>query len=175
MNNRLEGNLQHTGKELRQTTSLYRASVTVLHTSILGTVTAAMFLCLSFCTLFFCLSSADGGGCTGSITLYQGQQITEYTEGNDDLKKNMKVDRAVLDSCGDCFKLYEDRNGQGKSYFVDKSGEHIITLRRVRSLHKVPCGNTGPFGMPMWLAITLLVIIAMVVGTGLLYFAMIFC
>ena len=130
-----------------------------------------MLLCVFVGVLFLSFSSADvvstssisSGECVGSITLHRGEQAVRFTEGVEELQESMKVDKAVLVGCGDCFRLFEKKNGRGKSYFVNRSGEHNIPLRKVRSLHKVACSNMA---MPMWVVIIMVMVIVMVVGVG---------
>ena len=62
--------------------------------------------------------------------------VQEYRE--DQRHLNFNAAKAFLEGCG-CYRLYERRRHQGKSYTVDKIGEHTILLRRVRSLEKIKC------------------------------------
>ena len=122
--------------------------------------------------LFLSLSSADvvsslqsllspDSECAGSLTLHEGEHWANFTDGI--LYGSVKVDKAVLVGCGDCFRLFEKKNGRGRSYFVNRSGEHTIPHRKVRSIHKVPCSNMA---MPMWVVIIMVLVIVMVVGVG---------
>eukprot|EP00090_Calanus_glacialis_P018359 TRINITY_DN28483_c0_g1_i1.p1 TRINITY_DN28483_c0_g1~~TRINITY_DN28483_c0_g1_i1.p1 ORF type:complete len:152 (-),score=54.11 TRINITY_DN28483_c0_g1_i1:65-520(-) len=130
-----------------------------------------MLLCVFVGVLFLSFSSADvvstsslsSGECAGSITLHQGEQAVRFTEGVEEMEESMMVDRAVMVGCGDCFRLFEKKNGRGRSYFVNRSGEHTIPLRKVRSIHKVPCSNMA---MPMWVVIIMVLVMMMVVGMG---------
>ena len=130
-----------------------------------------MQLCVFVGVLFLSFSYADvvstsslsSGECAGSITLHQGEQAVRFTEGVEEMEESMMVDRAVMVGCGDCFRLFDKKNGRGKSYFVNRSGEHNIPLRKVRSLHKVACSNMA---MPMWVVIIMVLVIVMVVGVG---------
>ena len=104
------------------------------------------------------------GECANSVTLYQGEEMIRITEEVRELEESMKVDRAVMVGCGGCYRLYEKKNGRGKSYFVNKNGEHSsLTIRKVRSVLRVSCGNMA---MPMWVVILVVVLVLVVVGVG---------
>ena len=62
--------------------------------------------------------------------------VQEYRK--DQRHLNFNAAKAFLEGCG-CYRLYERRRHRGKSYTVDKIGEHTILLRRVRSLTKIMC------------------------------------
>ena len=104
------------------------------------------------------------GKCASSVTLYKGEEMIKITEEVRELEESMKVDRAVMVGCGGCFRLYEKKNGRGKSYFVNKNGEHSsLNIRKVRSVHRVSCGNMA---MPMWVVILVVVVVLVVVGVA---------
>ena len=88
-----------------------------------------MLLCVFIGVLFLSLSSADivsslqsllSPECVGSLTLHEGEHAATFTDGI--LWGSVKVDKAVLVGCGDCYRLFEKKNGRGKSYFVNRSG-----------------------------------------------------
>ena len=81
----------------------------------------------------------------------------------EELEESLTVQKAVLEGCGDCFRLFEKKNGRGRSYFVNRRGDHTITLGKVRSIRKVACSNMA---MPMWAVIIIVLIIVIVVGVG---------
>ena len=132
-------------------------------------VTTDMLLCLCMSLLSSSLadvvstSSLSSGECAGSITLHHGDQEVKITEGVEELEKSLVVEKAVLVGCGDCFRLFEKKNGRGRSYFVNRSGEHTVPLRKVRSVRKIPCSNQA---MPMWAVIIIVLVMVMVVAVG---------
>ena len=111
----------------------------------------AILLCISFLSLsradFVATSDVTTGECVGSITLHTGEHTIKFTDGVEELEESMTVEKAVLEGCGDCFRLFKKKNGRGKSYFVNRRGEHTITMGKVRSIRKVSCSNMA---MPMW-------------------------
>ena len=120
-------------------------------------------LFLSFSSAAVVSTSLSSGECAGSISLHQGEQAVRFTEGVEELEERLMVDRAVLVGCGVCVRLYKKKNGRGRSYFVNRSGEHKIPLSKVRSIHKVACSNMA---MPMWVVIITVMVTVMVVGLG---------
>ena len=61
----------------------------------------------------------------------------------------------MLQGCG-CFVLYHKKRGEGDSFYVDRVGEHVITLEKVRSMYRVHCTEEK---MP-WLILVLVVLAA---------------
>ena len=130
-----------------------------------------MYCALLLGLVFLSFSTADivttsdvtTGECVGSITLHTGEKTLKFTEGVEELEESVTVEKAVLEGCGDCFRLFKKKNGRGKSYFVNRRGEHTITMGKVRSIRKVSCSNMA---MPMWAVIIIVLIIVMVVGMG---------
>jgi hypothetical protein len=148
-------------------------------------VISAMLLCLSLCTAFLFFSSAKevstssnlSGECVGSITLHQegNQESVSFTEDNEELQWILKVSSADLESCGEsvCFRLYQKKNGKGRSYFVETSGP-IQPAHWVQSIRKKNCRWEG-YPIPLWLAIILFVILILIVGSGTMYVMIILC
>ena len=46
---------------------------------------------------------------------------------------------------------------------MNRSGEHTVPLRKVRSVYKIPCSNKA---MPMWAVIIIVMVMVMVVAVG---------
>ena len=99
--------------------------------------------------------------CEGSIELIAADgKVMEVTEDQEDI--SMKAVTAVSRGCG-CYRLYEKPERRGRSYLMDKIGEHGIPLRMVGSLATVPCSRGA---MAAW-SISLIVV-GVVSVTGLL-------
>ena len=75
--------------------------------------------------------------CRGLIRLRSSCGFVQEYSG-DQRHLNFNAAKAFLEGCG-CYRLYERRRHRGKSYTVDKIGDHTIRLRRVRSLEKIKC------------------------------------
>ena len=75
--------------------------------------------------------------CRGLIRLRSSCGFVQEYSG-DQRHLNFNAAKAFLEGCG-CYRLYERRKHRGKSYTVDKIGDHTIFLRRVRSLEKIKC------------------------------------
>ena len=126
----------------------------------------SMFLAVVFISQLradFTASSVSKGECDGSISLHHGDEKSIFSDGVEVLEESLTVRKAVLEGCGGCFRLFQKKNGRGRSYFVNRMGEHTISLGKVRSIHKVACSNMA---MPMWVVIIIVLIIVIVVGVG---------
>ena len=66
----------------------------------------------------------------------------------------------VLEGCG-CYRLHEKTKRRGKSYYVNKIGEHSIPLRKIGSLVKIPCSREA---MPVWSVALIVAGLVIVVG-----------
>ena len=79
------------------------------------------------------------GECKGLVRLISPQgMIQEYSEDKKQIK--FKAAQAVLVGCG-CFRLFEKKHMLGRSFYVNKFGEHSVPLHRVRSLARVDCSD----------------------------------
>eukprot|EP00092_Neocalanus_flemingeri_P031759 GFUD01034499.1.p1 GENE.GFUD01034499.1~~GFUD01034499.1.p1 ORF type:complete len:167 (+),score=26.65 GFUD01034499.1:140-640(+) len=99
------------------------------------------------------------GDCKGLLKLIStAGDVEEYTEDQRDL--NVKPAKAILEGCA-CYRLFERKNKRGRSYYVNKIGEHSIPLKKVGSLAIVPCSREA---MPMWSVALIVVGLVIVVG-----------
>ena len=71
--------------------------------------------------------------------------VQEFSEDNKDI--NIKAKVAVLEGCG-CFRLYQGKTIKkgGRSFYINRNGEHRITLRKVGSLKRVACSRLAKPG-----------------------------
>ena len=79
------------------------------------------------------------GHCDGSVTLYEGSKVIVVTEDEDNVR--ITVDKVRLEGCG-CFRLHSRPRGRGRSYLLDRTGEHTVEdigWSRVRSVRRVEC------------------------------------
>eukprot|EP00092_Neocalanus_flemingeri_P054919 GFUD01064763.1.p1 GENE.GFUD01064763.1~~GFUD01064763.1.p1 ORF type:complete len:109 (+),score=29.38 GFUD01064763.1:109-435(+) len=81
----------------------------------------------------------SGEECKGMIKLISSAgHVKEYKEDQEHM--HVKASKVVLKGC-ECYRLYERKENRGRSYFVNKIGEHNIPLKKVGSLAKVPCSR----------------------------------
>ena len=80
------------------------------------------------------------GHCEGRLELISRKNLkVVYTKTS--TKMLFKPTKAILTGC-QCFRLFERRNGKGRSFLLDTLGETSVPLRRVRSLYKVSCDRS---------------------------------
>ena len=100
-----------------------------------------------------------GKECKGVLKLRSAPgHVQEYREDTKDI--NIKAKIAVLEGCG-CFRLYQGTKNNGRSFYVNKNGEHRIHLRKIGSLKKVACPRLA---MPGW--IVGLIVLGLVTAVG---------
>ena len=71
--------------------------------------------------------------CHGSVRLSKDKQATKDT----DFKPSIEVTKVLVEGCG-CFKLYSRKGGRGRSFFLSRAGEWLISMK-VASVKKVSC------------------------------------
>ena len=101
-----------------------------------------------YCLLLFCLSVSTGSilysplpdndrKCVGSIGLYKDTALVGTFSHSEEAVWE-EPNRAVLHGCG-CFVLFHKKKGEGDQFYVPRTGEHDIPLKRVRSMYRVKC------------------------------------
>ena len=76
--------------------------------------------------------------CEGSVTIYQGSNESVITE-NADIKATL--DLVKVEGCG-CFTLHSRKGGNGRSFFLGRSGHYNsleIGWSKVRSVRRASC------------------------------------
>ena len=103
----------------------------------------------------------DIGECKGLIQLISSAgDVEEFKENQLDI--DVKATKAILKGCG-CYRLYQRKDKRGRSYYVNKIGEHSIPLRKIGSLAKVPCSREAK-AMPVWSIALIVTGLVVVVG-----------
>merc|ERR1711936_1514504 len=116
----------------------------------------APFLALGY---FIDAEDTDKGECKGSLTLLNSAgDIIEIKEDT----AITKVEKATVEGCG-CYRLYERKNKRGRSYYINKNGEHILPLRTVGSIALAPCSKAA---LAPWSVALVVAGLVLILGTG---------
>ena len=74
--------------------------------------------------------------CRGTLTFRNGSGLTNVNESQLNIK--IMSTRVMLSGCG-CFRLFEKRNGKGKSQLIKRQGWQKIALKTVKSITNIIC------------------------------------
>ena len=97
--------------------------------------------------------------CVGSIGLYKDNDLVgTFTQSEEAVWE--EPNRAVLHGCG-CFVLFHKKKGEGDQFYVPRTGEHDIPLKRVRSMYRVKCREDET----PWPAIVIIVLLASILAS----------
>eukprot|EP00092_Neocalanus_flemingeri_P052145 GFUD01060864.1.p1 GENE.GFUD01060864.1~~GFUD01060864.1.p1 ORF type:complete len:153 (-),score=38.70 GFUD01060864.1:265-723(-) len=134
-------------------------------------MTASVKICIFFLLNLSVVLRADMARdgeepCYGGITLYMDDNTTRFISSKQaKVEVLVIISKVVLDGCA-CFTLHDKR---GRSYFVERIGEHIakeIGFNQVRSVVRDP-GDLN--GLPVWgFVITVIGVVILVVAAILL-------
>ena len=80
----------------------------------------------------------DRDVCNGSVTIYEGFDETVITKDGD---VKVTLDYVKVEGCG-CFTLHSRKGGNGRSFFLGRSGHYNsleIGWSKVRSVRRASC------------------------------------
>ena len=76
--------------------------------------------------------------CRGTLTFRNGSGLTNVNESQLNIK--IMSTTVLLNGCG-CFRLFEKRNGKGKSQLIKRHGWQRIVIKTIQSITKIKCDN----------------------------------
>jgi hypothetical protein len=74
--------------------------------------------------------------CRGTLTFRNGSGLINVNESQ--LNIEIISRRVILNGCG-CFRLFEKRNGKGKSQLIKRHGWQKIVIKTIKSITKIKC------------------------------------